>query len=352
MDATDPTITHETRRRLAVGYAPLYDDRPYHRGHPLVPAPWLETATGDGCLAATAADMAAYLRMLLNRGRGPRGPILSEAGFDLLASPISEPWPGQFYGYGLITTQVDGWKTLMHGGDMPGFLSSWRADADNGLGAAVLMNGPLAPGVAIFALRALRAAVRGEELPPLPAEADPTAVENAGDYVGTYRAGEKTFALAAEGGRLILGRGAEQVALEPQDDDSFLVDHPDFARFLLRFERAGGQVTEALHGGDWYVHERYAGPAGFDAPPEWDAYPGHYRAHNPWLTNFRVVLRKGALLFIKPDGEEQPLTPLGPGSFRIGEERSPERLRFDAIAGGQALRANRSGCDYYRFFTP
>ncbi len=207
MDATDPAITHETRRRLAVGYAPLYDDRPRHRSHPLMPAPWLETDTGDGCLAATAADMAAYLRMLLNRGRGPRGRILSEAGFDLLTSPISEPWKGQFYGYGLITTQVDGWKTLMHGGDMPGFLSSWRADADNGLGAAVFMNGPFASGVAIFALRLLRAAVRGEELPPLPEESDPTAVDNAADYAGTYRAGDKSFTLVAEGGRLILQRG-------------------------------------------------------------------------------------------------------------------------------------------------
>jgi D-alanyl-D-alanine carboxypeptidase len=352
MDATDPTITHETRRRLAVGYASLYDDRPYHRSHPLVPAPWLETDTGDGCLAAPAADMAAYMRMLLNRGRGPRGRILSDESFGLLTGRLNEPWAGQFYGYGLISTQNNGWSILMHGGDMPGFLSSWRADTDNGLGAAVLMNGPFAPGVAIFALKLLRAAVRGEELPPLPDEADPTAVENAADYAGTYRAGERSFVLEAAGERLLLRHGADRVALEPQDDDSFLVDHPDFARFLLRFGRAEGQVSETFHGGDWYVHERYAGPANFDTPEEWNAYPGHYRAHNPWLSNFRVVLRKGALVFIKPDGEEEPLTPLEPGCFRIGAAGSPERLRFDAIAGGQALRANRSGCYYYRFFTP
>ena len=47
---------------------------------------------------------------------------------------------------------------------------------------------------------------------------------------------------------------------------------------------------EAFHGPDRYVHERYAGPTTFDYPQEWDAYPGHYRSHNPWPPNFRVVL--------------------------------------------------------------
>jgi hypothetical protein len=36
----------------------------------------------------------------------------------------------------------------------------------------------------------------------------------------------------------------------------------------------------------------------------------------------------------------------------MAEERLPERLRFDAVVDGVALRANLSGCDYYRSFTP
>ena len=43
-------------------------------------------------------------------------------------------------------------------------------------------------------------------------------------------------------------------------------------------------------------------------------------------------------------GDDKPLTPLGEAEFRVGEEEwSPERLRFDAVVDGQALRANLSG---------
>jgi hypothetical protein len=44
---------------------------------------------------------------------------------------------------------------------------------------------------------------------------------------------------------------------------------------------------------------------------------------------------------------------LADGTFQIGEDKlSPERLRFDTIIDGQALRALLSGSEYYRFFTP
>jgi hypothetical protein len=140
--------------------------------------------------------------------------------------------------------------------------------------------------------------------------------------------------------------------LERRGPDRFYVDHPDFALFLLRFEREKEEVVEAFHGPNWYANERYTGPTTFGYPEEWDAYPGHYCSHNPWLTNFRVVLRKGALALIYPSGDEEPLVPLGDGIFRVGEEeRSPERIRFVPILNGQAIRANLSSGEYYRTFT-
>jgi len=148
---------------------------------------------------------------------------------------------------------------------------------------------------------------------------------------------------------LILRHGAERIALERRGSDTFYIDHPDWALFLLRLERAGGQVVEAYHGPHWYMHQRYSGPTSFVTPPQWDAYPGHYRSHNPWTSNIRIVLRKGALALIHPDGGEQPLTPLADGAFRLGAtDHSPERLRFDTIVDGHALRASLSGELYYR----
>ena len=71
MTNTDPIITHETRKRMAVGYEAYYDDRPIPRDHPLAPATRLEYRWGDGSVASTPADMATYLRMYLNKGQGP-----------------------------------------------------------------------------------------------------------------------------------------------------------------------------------------------------------------------------------------------------------------------------------------
>ena len=53
-------------------------------------------------------------------------------------------------------------------------------------------------------------------------------------------------------------------------------------------------------------------------------------------------------------GDEEPLTPTDTaGTFRLGDaEHGPEWIRFDAVVDGQVLRGNRSGCAYYRSFSP
>jgi D-alanyl-D-alanine carboxypeptidase len=84
------------------------------------------------------------------------------------------------------------------------------------------------------------------------------------------------------------------------------------------------------------------------------AIAGHYRSHNPWTTNFRVILRGDEpwLIFAgAPDGfdTEQPLIPREGGSFRVGEDPgNPEALGFDTVVDGRALRAWLSGWPYYR----
>ena len=110
--------------------------------------------------------------------------------------------------------------------------------------------------------------------------------------------------------------------------------------------------VEAFHGGEWFPGSRYAGRRTFQHPPEWAFYVGHYRASQAFASNFRVVLRKGRLLLVWPEGTEEPLAAAGPGgAFRVGE-RTPERITFDSVVSGRALRATLSGCAYYRVFTP
>lgn len=131
-------------------------------------------------------------------------------------------------------------------------------------------------------------------------------------------------------------------------DGDLLVDHPDFALFPLLTARDEEEVIALRHGADWYARDSRDQPPVAEYSAEWETLPGHYRCHNPWASSVRVVLRRGNLLLVDPGGGEEPLTPLADGSFRIGPEESPERLRFDAVVDGKALRLNLSGQEFYR----
>ncbi len=359
MSDSHPVIGFETRKRAAVGYRSFYDDRPEHRDHGLVPALWTEYGVGDGCQASTAGDMAVYLKMLMNRGAGPAGRVMSEESFRLMAQRViaTQQWGGANYGYGLTLADVDGHTYLGHGGSATGFVSAMIADLDDGIGVVVLVNGLVASygavGMAMHLLKLLRAGLSQQEMPPPPTVADPALVSNAADYAGIYDGDGERLALTARGSRLVLEWRGQDVVLQRRGEDNFYLPHPELEHFLLEFGRDGGRIVEAFHGPGWYVGASYSGPGSFDHPVEWDGFLGHYRTYNFGLTNFRIVLRKGALLLLYPTGSHEPLIPLGDGLFRIGDDlRSPETLGFDSVASGRALRAVYSGCPYYRTYTP
>jgi hypothetical protein len=304
--------------------------------------------------------------MILNRGAGPVGRVLSEESFALFTQrTVQAPGRG-WYGYGINIREEDGHTLLSHSGGMVGYSSMMLGDATAGIGAVVFINGPGDPGrVAEFVLACVRAALRGENLPALPQPAAADQVANAADYASTFTSPEGArLRFVAAGRQLFLVRGEERILLEPRGRDRFYAHHPEFALFPFVFTRVAtangqgkeavpGPVVEVHHGAAWYFQESYAGPRTFAVPAEWNAYAGHYRTTNPWLSNFRVLIRKGKLWLVFPAGNEEELVPLGPGLFRVGaEEKSAERLRFDALAEGRALRANFSGVDFYRTFTP
>jgi CubicO group peptidase (beta-lactamase class C family) len=356
MSHTRPVVTFETRKLTASGYTPFYDDRPEHPSHGLIPAVPVEYATADGCQASTPGDMAIYLRLLLNRGQGPQGRLISAESFDRMTLHGVDTG-GDYYGYGIAWSQADGPNYLHHGGGNAAYMGAIALDTNAGFGVVVLGNKTgdtgLAEVAARYTLTVLRAASCGEQIPLLPPASYTTSIPDAADYAGTYRQGSRVLELIADNGTLLLNYAGQCVALERRNHHNFYVGLPGFELFLLEFQRDNGKVVEAFHGSDWYIGEGYSGPQQFDFPPAWESYLGHYRARNPEVSNFRVVKRKGALVVVYPWGAVEPLTPLQADLFRIGEDpRSPELLRFSAVVEGRALRADYSGCPYYRTFTP
>ncbi|HTM41843.1 MAG TPA: serine hydrolase [Terriglobales bacterium] len=352
MDHSDAVFTNDTYKRLAVGYAPLYDDRPYNPAEPLIPATWQEYAAGDGSVVSTAPDLAKYLRMLLNHGAGPSGRIVSEESWKLLTQPAAKV-PGEentYYGYGIFSRTVEGHRYIGHSGGMTGYSARMEGDLDSGLGVVALENAPLGPeDIASFALQVMRAAAEGKPLPPLPQAAP--VVKDAADYAGTYTAADgSNFSISNDGGRLGLDYKGQKLTLQARGQDLFFVNHPDFKLFNLSFGRDKGKIVEAFYGDEWFTNERYVGLRQFPYPPQWASYLGHYRGAPD---NFRVVLRKGKLWLISAEGDEMMLTPM-PGYFALAHQGQParERITFDTPVHGKTLRATLSGVAYYRTFTP
>lgn len=352
MHNTAPIITYAIRGRMAAGYEPFRGDRPHPFAGKLAEAPYVELEEASGSIASTPADMGLYLQMLLNGSRGAGGRVLSEKGYAALIKPvIPAPAFGEHtsYGYGLAITEHEGRTILRHTGGMVAFSSAMQVDLTNGFAAFASVNANLQGyrpnGVVRYALDLLAAAAQGATLPDPPAapQFDP---KQAQEYVGTYTAphGEK-LVISVEGTRLMLAAGDRVVPLvRTAAPDSFVPEHPDVGLYAVAFRRnKDKRIEELFFGPDWFVHPRYSGPKTFDHPQEWEAFPGQYRNESPWWGNARVFLRKGRLWVF-----DEPLEPLDDGTFRLGDEFSPERVQFDAMANGRAMRMNLSGIDLYR----
>lgn len=358
MTSSEPAIRSADRARYAVGHARAADDRIGHPGIPLVPATWLETDTADGSIASTATDMTALARLVLRRGAGPAGRLISERAWQRMATPIPVD-DAVGYGFALITRTLGDRTLVSHNGGMVGYLSTMQVEPAAGLGVVVLMNGPGSPvelGRAILvACREPGGVARPDSAAPPESESGLTAPVAA--LAGEYHAVDGSGRFRLEAGRdgLRFGTaGIQDLAVETWDDERHLVPHHDWDRFLLVTERAVDGPTTIWHGETRYVR---AGVAAAPLPPPDPTllpHRGHYRSHDPWTPNYRVLLR-GDRLWLQfpeaPDGAEpeQPLIPLGDGAFRLGEdEANPERMWFDLPIGGRTRRAWLAGWPSYR----
>jgi len=357
MTASAPIISNDIRAQMAVGYEPLKEGRPFSYGGQLAEAQWIEVDIAAGSIASTPADMAKYIRMLVNRGALPKGRLLSEEGFTLFTkAAINSPYRGEpaSYGYGLWVSDIGAHTRLRHTGGMVAFSSSLDVDLTDGVGAFASVNANLRGyrpvAVTKYAIELFNALLAGKALPeappPLPA---PDEVKNAADYVGVYTStDDRKLEFSAEGDKLILTHKGRKIALERVGGDRFIVKHPAFDLFVLGFVRENQQVTQVIHGPDWYAGARYTGPRTFEVRKDWEGLVGHYHNDSPWYGDTRVVLRKGQLFL---EGV-QPLVPRSDGKFGIGDPEAPDWISFESIVDGRAMQLNYSGIKFRRMFTP
>ncbi len=355
MRNTSAEITNDIRQRSAVGYWPLYDDRPTKKNTQWAPCTWIESESADGSISSTAEEMCIYVRALLNRGRVPGCRLISDKSYSMLVQKrvdATEKDKKEYYGYGIGVEPYHGHLLMGHTGGMLGFISSMRFDLAENVGAFASTNCRRSvDDITRMAVELVRRSRHGEDLrgaekvviPPRP---------KLRDFTGTYTSTSHFLEIREKGGVLTARLGNEQVPLEWQEGDAFYSDHPSLEKSAFYFGRHKGKVVEVTHGEDWWTNSQFKGKRNISYPKEWDGLRGHYRSHDPWGTNIRVVVVKGSLQMLVPDYPPELLAPLGKNVFRIGKDpRSPERLSFSAFIDDKAHIATLSGCDYARTFT-
>ena len=356
MTHSEPVITADIRDRLVKNYTPFMVDRPYPRHGRLCEAPTTFATSGAGCVASTAEDMGAYVRMIANHGKRADVRLVSEDGFNRFSTPhiLAEDFgPGVHYGYGIAVDTLDGNRLLRHTGGMVSFMSSLMVDIDEGVGGFASVNAQqnYRPNPVVkYAIQLMRAKRKGVSLPAIPDADDAARVENASEFAGSYSAGERTLQVIAEGERLFVMRGDARVPLERLPEaDRFVARHPALDRFAFVFGRKDAAapdspVVEVSWGGDWYRNSKYQGPDKFDYPKAWDAFVGHYRNENPWVGSMRIVVNKGRLMIdgtipLEADGD----------LFRLRDNPwNAEWIRFGDIVNGRCLRIRLSGSYLWR----
>jgi len=374
MAATTPVITTSSRARAATGYEAFWDDQEYPRQGKLAPAPNLVLDDTAGCIASTPADMARYLRMLLNCGRGPHGRIVSEESFALFSSPYIKAddfSPTASYGYGVAVDTLEGHKILRHTGGMVAFASSMHVDLDGGVAAFASINamqGYRPTAVTEFAVLLLRGQHEGKSLPAEPEIADPRNVDNAADYAGPFTAADGSkLVFAASGKRLSLVDSGQHIPLQHRGGDVFISTVAGrFADHSFNFGRKEADasakaanaspsapdqankrqppVVEVSYGPEWYLSANYSGPRTFTTAQDYSAYLGRYRSDSAWGADLQIYVLKGKLVM---SGDS--LNPIGGSLFRVGDDEwSPETVEFAHIFESKARLLKVSGMDLWR----
>jgi D-alanyl-D-alanine carboxypeptidase len=369
LDMTETTgvITTASRDRAATGYQPYWDDQVYPRQGKLAPSANLVMDDTAGCISSTPTDMAKYLRMMLNRGMGPKSRLISEESFTLFSTPhikAEEFSPTSSYGYGIAVDTLDGHKILRHTGGMVAFASSIHVDLDGGVAAFASINamqGYRPTAVTEYAVTLLRAQKESKPLPDAKPIIDPVDIDNAADYAGTFTASDRgKLTFVAQGKRLsLVSPDHGNIPLEHVGDDDFVSTIPgQFTRYPFQFGRkpspaanpeaapsaAKKPVVEVQYGPELFVTSAYDGSKTFSAPAEFAAFAGHYRSESAWGGDARVFVQKGKLTF-----GGTPLTRIGDNLFRVGDDAwSPVTAEFHFLVEGKARLLILAGENFNR----
>ncbi len=120
-------------RNLATGYMWSYDGLNF-------PAPTFQLGLAPaGCMYSTVTDLAQFLMVLFNHGRGPNGQLIQSATLQTMWTPqFAKEGEKRGFGLGFQLSELDGHRVIGHGGAIYGFATEVAGLPDEKIGVVTV----------------------------------------------------------------------------------------------------------------------------------------------------------------------------------------------------------------------
>jgi len=331
--------TPEITKDLAKAYMWTIDGRVFE-------APTFELGISPaGSMYTTVTDMGRFMSALLAGGRGTKGRMLKSSTLDEMWTPQFAP-AGQKAGYGIGfgVRELEGRRTIGHGGAIYGFATTLKAMPDDKLGVVVVTTKDAANAVtnrvADLALKAMLAARQGKPIPPpeITSLVDPQFARR---IAGRYVNGTKDIDLIESGGTLSMLStvGGEQVRLRSLGSALIVDDKLAYGEKIL--VRDG----EIVIGSETFKRVDVPKP---QAPPTgWRGLIGEYGWDHDVLYIFE---RDGKLWALIEWFEFNPLEQVSENVFKFPDRGlyDGERLIFTRDKNGRATQVKAASVVFKR----
>jgi serine beta-lactamase-like protein LACTB len=258
------------------------------------PAPTFELGMSPaGSMYTNVLDLGHFLSVLFAGGKGPHGPIVKPETLEQMWTPQfakkDEKAPKEGFGLGFYLSELDGRKSIGHGGAVYGFATQLQALPKEKLGVVVVASRDGANGATNhIAEVALKQMLATKEAKPLPDIEETTRIpaEKAHKLAGRYKSGNKEFDLLERDGHLwvLPARGGFRQELRALGDDLIVDDRMAYGpKFIVEDEKLRfGKET----------YERVPAAKPQPCPAKWRGLLGEYG----WDHNTLVILERDGKL--------------------------------------------------------
>jgi len=331
--------TPEITKDLAKAYMWTVDGRVFE-------APTFELGMSPaGSMYTTVTDMGRFMSALFAGGRGAKGQMLKPSTIEEMWTPQFAP-PGQKTGYGIGfgVRELEGRRTVGHGGAIYGFATTLKAMPDDKLGVVVVTTKDSANAVtnriadlalqAMFALRQAKPIPQPEITSPI----DPQLTHRIAER---YVNGPNSVDLIGSAGKLskLSSLGGEQVRLRALGEALIVDDKLAYGEKILVRDNAIVTGNETF--------KRIEVPKPQPAPVRWRGLIGEYG----WDHDVLYIFEKDGKLWALIEWFEfDPLEEVSENVFKFPERGlyDGERLIFTRDKNGRATQVEAASVVFKR----